>query len=104
MLSQISFNEDLRADRQIKDRVRYQRDTIDVSNPRGLDTSHNSARHQGVDVAIRQDDETRTQRRHHAILELVRKICCVKQAKSPGAENIPAHRLFKLAADQHRSL
>jgi len=58
VLSQISFHEDLRTDRQVKDCVRHQRDAVHVSNPSGLNTSNDGTRHESVDVAIGKDDET----------------------------------------------
>ena len=58
MFSQIAFDEDLWTDRQVKDCVRHQRDSVDVSNPSGLNTSNDGTRHESVDVAIGKDDET----------------------------------------------
>jgi hypothetical protein len=104
VLSQVSFDEYLRADSEIKHRVGNQCDAVHVSNPRRFDSAYDRARHERVDVAIGQDDETGTQRGNDSVFELVREIGGVKQAERARAENIALHRLLQLAAHEHGSL
>ena len=104
VLSQVSFDEYLWADSEIKNCIGNQCNAVDVSNPRGFDPAYDRARHERVDVTIGQDDETRTQRRDDPVLELVREIGGVKQAERSRAKNVALHRPLQLAAHEHGSL
>ena len=73
---------------QIKDRVRHQRDAINIFQPRLVHAAHHVARHQRVNVAIRQDDEAGLKRGQNDVLQLVRKIGRVKQAQRGAAQNV----------------
>ena len=101
VLAKISFNEDFGTYGQVKDRVRNKCDAVDVANPRRLHSAHNRARHQGVNIAIRENDKAGTQRGYDAILELVCKVCGIEETERSGPENIALHCLFKLATDEH---
>lgn len=104
MLPEISFDQDLGAYRQMKNGVRHQSNAVHVPNPCGFDAADDGASHQGIDVAVGENDESGTERRNDSILELVRKVGGVKQAEGARAENVPLHRGFELTADEHRSL
>src|SRR5215471_19599767 len=103
MLPEVSLDQDLGAYGQIEDRVRYQSNAVHVPYPCGFDTSHDGASHQSVDVTVGKNDESGTQRGNDSVLELVGKVGRVKQTEGPRAENVPLHRGFELAADEHRS-
>jgi hypothetical protein len=57
VLPQVPFNENSRAHREIKNGIRNERDAVYLSNPRRLNAAYDRARHQRVDITIRQNDE-----------------------------------------------
>src|SRR5262245_11277294 len=103
MLSQIPLNEDFGTDCQIKNSIRNKSDTVHVTNPGAFDSTDDCPRHQRVDVTIRQNNESRTQRWNNSILELVCEVGCIEQAQRSGSENIALHCLFHLTTDKHGS-
>ncbi len=104
VFAQIPFNENARADGQVEHRVRNKCDAVDLPDPGRFNSTDDRPRHQRIDITVCQDDETRAESREDAVLELVGKIRRIKQAQCSCAENVALHRLFELAAHQHRSL
>ena len=104
MFSQISLNENFWTHRQIEHGIRHKSDAVHIANPRGLDATYDSARHKCVNVPVGENNETGAQSRNNSVFQLVCEIRGVEQAKRSRPENIPAHRPFELAADEHRSL
>ena len=89
---------------QVKNCIGLERDAIQISQPGLVHTTHHVARHQGINIAIGQDDEPGFQRGQDDIFELVRKIGRVEQAQSRAAENIAFLGLLEFLADEGRAL
>ena len=104
VLAKIAFNQDFRTDCQVEDCIRNQSNTVNVTNPCRFHSTHNRPRHQCVDVAIREHNETGAQRGNDSILELVGKIRRVEQTQRAGSKDVSTHGLFQFAADKHRAL
>jgi hypothetical protein len=104
VLSEISFHENFGAHREIEDCVGHQGDAVDVAYPCRFDAAYDRARHQGVDVAVGEDDEAGAQSRDDAVFQLIGEVGGIEQAEGSGAEDVALHRLFEFAADEHRAL
>ena len=73
-LGHIALHQFFRRDVEVKDRVRNERDTVDVLHPLLVHAAHDVASHQRVDVSIRQHHEPGTQRGHDYIFQLIGKV------------------------------
>ena len=104
VLTQVAFDQDFGAHCQIKNGFRNERDAVYFENPRRFDPAHDRARHERVDVAVGKNNETGPKRRNDPVLELVGEIRGIKQAERSRAQNVSAHGLLQLPADEHGSL
>ena len=103
MLPQIALDQNLRADRQVKNCIWNETDAVHAANPGRLDAPDDGSGHQRVDIPVRENDEPGSKRWNDPVFELVGKIRRIKQTESSRAQNVAVHGLFQFASHERGS-
>src|SRR5262245_15433310 len=101
---EITFNKYFRTYGNIENRIRYERNAIDLLYPVRFHAANDRASHECIDVAVGEHDKSSAQGRQNAVLELIGKISGVEQAQRACSQDVALHCFFEFSAHQAGAL
>ena len=100
---EIALDERPRADFEIEDGVRDDSGAVKIPGPFPIRAADEIARHQRVNVAIREHDEAGPERGDEIMNELIEKVRRVEERQRRVRENVSLFRVFQLLAHEVRA-